>query len=249
VVSKSLAATLLLSLAACQPDPPDVTEVDRLYLTATMGANHAAALEAVKALGVHTDPKADELLVRIATITASARDDRVAVEAVRQLLRRGSANVIPVLVALLTPESTLELRQAVAEALAALGCSKECMPGILSYLERVWAGEANDEQRLVAAVEDRKMPDEMARTVVPRILERQQQVYETLYEILREQPDELAGMLQASYGLGTSSPSAFALHLVAFLQLSEACPALVETQKRLGVQHPELVSAIREAGC
>ena len=69
--------------------------------------------------------------------------------------------------------------------------------------------------------------------------------------MLRRVPDETASSLAEDYDLGGPTPAPFALHLVAYLQLEQACPALVASRdaSTTATISVELRSAIAEAGC
>jgi hypothetical protein len=98
------------------------------------------------------------------------------------------------------------------------------------YLERVWGGEANYE-------------DHWNREPPPGTRDEQASVVQMLLSTLRREPRETTIMLSVTYGLGTASPSPFALELVKRAELTSSCQALLTSSERIKRLPPEVFRA------
>jgi hypothetical protein len=79
---------------------------------------------------------------------------------------------------------------------------------------------------------------------------------DSLYKVLRRDPSATLGVLVSAYGVGTDSPSVFAVDLILKLHLATACPELQRSEEALRrkaspspVFRQELSNALRLLGC
>jgi hypothetical protein len=109
----------------------------------------------------------------------------------------------------------------------------------MHYLERIWQGEPNFEDRWVlqAGGDERAIASHKAG---------QQAIYNDLFSVLRREKKETFIALANVYGLRSVVPSPFALDLVSRLELHEACPYLAESQRQLKDLSPEFFKAPRQ---
>jgi hypothetical protein len=156
---------------------------------------------------------ARSFLVSIALDHSSDIDSRV--EAVHELGRCGSLRTSNDIADLLQPHVSLIIRSAVANTIQVTGCPEKCVPKILHYLERDWRGETKLESRVKNA------PFEP-----PSYAQETQSVADALAHVLLDRKLETLDVLSQVYGLGSTNPSPFAVHIVAVLKLKEACGAL-----------------------
>ncbi len=166
---------------------------------------------AIEELSHSRDPRTTKALIAIALDTRIWPDARVM--AVSALAGRNEPDVQD-LAELFQPHNALTLREKTAEVLAN-NCSLACVKEILRYLERIWWGEKPG--TLTA-----KQPMESLKEFVDR-----EQTFQTqLTSILVLRKAETMFELQRAYGLSSVHPSPFAVHLIAELNFTEACPQL-----------------------
>jgi hypothetical protein len=139
---------------------------------------------------------------------------------------------------LLQPHEGLTTRQAAATALHYLPCKGECNRSILHYLERVWRGEPN--------YEDRTVRPPAFQDVTASLQKDQQTLYGSLYTVLRRESSETLINLTRIYGLGSDGPSPFALDLASRVGLHEACPLLLQSDGAIQRLPPESYKAPRQ---
>lgn len=146
-------------------------------------------------------------------------------EAIKALRDRKDPDIAIALANLLQPHEGMGTRQAVATALKDLPCKGDCIRSVLHYLERVWRGEPNEEDRIVfpPGTENLRSGQQTS----------QQVLYGTLYSVLhREKIETLTNLVQV-YGLGSDDPSSFALDLLSRIQLHEGCPYLLQSDQSI----------------
>ncbi len=159
-------------------------------------------------------------------------------EAIKALGKRNDPDVALAMANLLQPHEGLATRQAATAALQYLPCNTECVGSILHYLERVWRGEPN--------YEDRTVRPSGFQDVTASLQRDQQTLYNSLYKVLqREQVATLTNLVKV-YGLGSDAPSPFALELVSHLGLPEACPLLQQSDRAIEKLSPESYKAPRQ---
>jgi hypothetical protein len=238
---RSVAICIGLALAAAGYLSYRNNVMDRLYAEAGMdprffqGSQEAA--DAVRRLATYRGQRSTEYLLALAVQTNVLAPD-VQTEAIRALRERNDPTIAPALAALLQPHEGLKVRQSAATALQGLPCKGECIVSILHYLERMWRGDLNYEDRWVdSAGADHRNVDLKAE---------QESVYAALYAVLRRERMETLGGLIKLHGIGTTNPSAFALDLLARLQIQEACPYLLQSDRQLKDLSPEFYKAPRQ---
>lgn len=212
--------------------------MDRLYGEAGMdprffqGSQQAA--DAVRKLATYRGQRSTDYLLALAVQT-NVLAPEAQTEAIRALRDRHDPRIAPALAALLQPHEGLDVRRSAASALQNLPCKGECIVSILHYLERIWGGGLNHE--------DRRVRPSGFEEVTASLAKDQQALYSTLYSVLQREKLETVGALIKLHGLGTSDPSAFALDLLARLQIQEACPYLLESDRQLQDLSPETYKA------
>ena len=139
---------------------------------------------------------------------------------------RHDPSISAALASVLQPHEPLPTREAAANALRELPCMAECITSILHYLERVWQGELNYEDRSTFAPGfDESVKADLAKN--------QEALYQTLYGVLQRENRTTIEVLIRVYGLATDAPSKFAIDLLSRARLSDACPALLRSEMLL----------------
>ncbi len=194
---------------------------------------------AVKRLATYQGRRATQMLLSIALSDSPLINVGEARSAAMEALgKRGDPDVALALAKLLQPHEGLDTRQQVAAALQDMPCNTECAAVILHYLERVWRGEPNYEDRTVSAWD----PQEGI-----AITHRDQQaLYASLDKVLKREKVATLTDLAQVYGLGSDNPSLFALDLVSRLGLPEACPYLDQSEREFNNDSAELYKAPRK---
>jgi hypothetical protein len=205
--------------------------INRLY---SEGANYPGSLgndaqsaEAVRKLAGYRGERVTAMLLNIAMAQSPLVLESARSQAIKALAERKDPKIALALTNFIQPYQGLNNRQAAATALQRLPCSRECVLAILHYLERIWYGEPNYEDWTLDAP-----GHEDLRQFVPKS---QQELYDNLYVVLqREKPITLA-ILMHVYGLGTTSPSKFALVVITHLGTSsEGCQLLKQSESEIG---------------
>lgn len=164
---------------------------------------------------------------------------QVRVEAIRKLHGHGGDDTSELLARLLQPHEPLLVRDASANELLSRTCARHCMDSVLHYLEREHRGEASTEVGLAGGA------DYVSRHRVA--------LHNTLLHLVQKNSDESVEELRDIYGLGSFSPSPFALVLLSEIEIRGACPHLIRTQstdEQYRLPHdPLLDQAITMNGC
>jgi hypothetical protein len=202
--------------------------MDKLYAVAIgtqVGSRSDDAREAVRNLADYRGERSTGLLIDIALGHGPIVFPEVRNEAIKALSRRNDRRAMDVIAILLQPHQGLDNRESVAAALEQAPCDIECISSVLHYLERIYRGEPNYEDRLVFA---KGTDDEKAemRTM-------QERVYHSLYLVLQRNETETLTVLSTVYGLGSVDPSTFAFDLASKSQLRGACPLLKQSEDLL----------------
>jgi len=204
-------------------------ELDRLYAEAAgdwrffKGSNQSE--DAVAKLSEYQGQRSTDLLLKLSLGEGPFVWRSVQTHAIRALGRRKDPIVANQLSNLLQPHEALDVREAVAEALQTLPCNDECNRAILFYLERIWAGELNREDRTI-------IPPVFG-DITYKLHNEQAEMYSKLYVILeRERHETLTNLVQL-HGLGTDAPSTFSLDLLSRVKIKEACPLLIASQRAI----------------
>jgi hypothetical protein len=202
--------------------------IDRLYAQATgvpPGVRSAADPQAAaKELGTYKGSKSEQMLVNIALGRTVFAQPGVQREAMSALASRHDPSISSALAMVLQPHYALPTRQAAAETLQTTACSTECFRTILHYLERVWQGEPNYEDRT-------RFPAGLDEGVKADLAKDQQALYETLCSVLKREGQSTLRVLAQVYGLGTSTPSKFSLAVVKRMQFHGACPQVLQSER------------------
>ena len=163
------------------------------------------------------------------------------IAAIHALVDRKDVALVSRVSALLVPPEPLEVRQAIAQALYATGCSPECVKNVLYYEERMAEGAR---------------PAEEVHSDPPKSLSQtEQQLIGVLDEVLRKNKNSLEIVLGQVYGLNTSFPSSFAIQTVERLDVKAACPALIHTllnqnpEVRNSPEYQEVAQAVKILQC
>jgi hypothetical protein len=193
---------------------------------------------AVKKLATYKGRKSTGMLLEIALGHGPFVWPETRTEAIKALHDRNDPDVAVALANLLQPHEGLNSRQAAATALKDLPCNSVCIRSVLHYFERIWHGELNYEDRTI-----RPLGFEDATT---NLKKDQQTLYSTLYLVLRREKVETFTSLAQVYGLGSDTPSTFALDLVSRLGLPEGCLYLQESKRRIKDDSPQFFKAPRQ---
>jgi len=204
-------------------------QMDRLYGEAAgypeFFRGTRQSTDAVRKLARYRGRRATAMLLDIALGHTLMVSGDLQVEAIKDLAMRDDPQVPVAVAELLQPQEGLDTRQAAATALQHLPCRDECNRSILHYLERIWRGEPNYEDRT-------PLPPDF-RDVTASLQEDQQTLYGNLYSVLRRERMETLTNLVKVYGLGTDAPSAFALDLISRLGMRDACPLLLRSDQAI----------------
>ncbi len=200
--------------------------MDRLYGEAAghgLNKRPAEARAAVRKLAEYRGSRSAGMLLAVALDIDGTGMIQAQTEAIEALRTRGDPDAAVELAHLLRPHRYLDVRSAVAGTLRVLPCGEECLVAVLDYLERVWRGELNSEDRLpLKAYNDRERAD----------YQRQQQaLYAELDAVLKQNRESTLVCLEQLYGLGHPDVSIFALQLASRLQMREACPSIMESEE------------------
>jgi len=218
-------------------------QIDKLYAEAAglppafRGTVEAQA--AVKKLGTYRGDRTTVMLLNIALGRTSFPWADVQREAMNALAARRDPKISASLANLLQPHVISATRLAAADALQTLPCSGECIMSILHYLERVWQGEPNIEDRTT-------FPPGLDEGVKADLAKDQEVLYQKLYVVLRREARSTIEALCLVYGLGTDTPSRFSLTLLSRMKLREACAAVLESDRVLKQSTADLFQAPRD---
>lgn len=201
--------------------------MDRLYVEATdptvsRGSKEAQA--AVRGLGAFKDDRSTQMLLSIALGQTPLPWPDVQREAIVALASRNDPSISAALANVLQPHHPFPVRQAAAEALRTVPCSTECVRAVLHYLERVWAGEPNYEDRTVFAAG-------LNESVKADHAKEQAALFQTLSGVLRRERTSTLNTLGQVYGLGTNAPSEFSLTLVTRIVFRDACAMVLQSEQ------------------
>jgi hypothetical protein len=139
------------------------------------------------------------------------------------------------------PTETLQMRQALANAIYLTQCSAECVRNILYFEERMWRGD--------------RPAEETAANPPAGLSEKEQELQTALDEILRKNKPALGAVLERIYGLNSSFPSPFAVETVSRLGITEACPLLMRTyltvheNVKASPEYKNVADAVDKLGC
>lgn len=217
--------------------------INRLYAEAAgypqvfRGTEESRA--AVKELAAYRGQRSKRMLLSIALGKVPFPWPAVQAEAIKALRDRNDPEVSRALAKLLQPHEGLGTREAVALALRDLPCDDESIRSILHYLERVWRGEPNSEDRLIDTTSDKER-------FTSTLKREQEAVYENLYLVLKRENTKTIVNLVQIYGIGSDGPSLFALDLLSRLGLHEVCPLLLQSEKAINQLGPELYNGPRQ---
>jgi len=175
---------------------------------------------AIHVLSGYKSNESTDALINTALEPHSRQDTReMALSALSEV---NDPKVSQALSELLQPFNALARREQTANLLIEKdSCSVVWIRNILHYLERIWWGE--------------KPSTFTARQSEQALLEftdKEQKFQAALASILVKRRFQTIVELQRVYGLGSAHPSPFALHLVAELGFSEACPQLTRQYLR-----------------
>jgi len=138
-------------------------------------------------------------------------------EAISQLANSKDPEIAIRLSELLQPYQPLALQDEVGRSLTRLKCRTPCIGNVLHYLEREYWGEHNEMQ-------DRTIVSEPLRKI-------QNSINENLSMVLSSNGADTLNELLTVYGFGSSQPSKYAVTLVMNVELTNACPLLLKSQR------------------
>jgi len=182
----------------------------------------------VKRLAALPDERSRSMLLEIAT--SPRLETPVRVEAIEGLRNGDNGPASDALARLLQPHVPLSVRVAVAGYLRAHSCKWNCALSILHYSERISRGEKNREDLAPGT------------TLAGAFVEDQGRVTKDLEEALKRNKGFTLAVLMQVYGLGSTTPSLFAVETVTRLSLVEACS---ELENPFGIVQPP--TSVRDA--
>lgn len=199
----------------------------------------AEAQAAVKKLSTYRGLRSTRMLLDIALGNVPFPWGDTQAEAIKALSERKDPDISTAMANLLQPHQSLSARQPAALALRDLPCKAESIRSILHYLERIWRGEPNYEDQLIDSTSDK---ERFAST----LKKEQEEIYQNLYVVLQRERVETIRNLKLVYGIGSTTPSPFALDLLSRLGLHEACPLLLQSDQAIQQLTPEFLNAPRK---
>jgi len=235
----AVAAVLLLALAAMILSARRDREVNSLYAEAAGSPAQDSLLSkaAAKKLGAYGGAKATEALLAIALGNTPSDFVETRCEAIQSLHSRMNPQIAASLSALLKPHVPLLIRVEVSEALNTTSCNASCVGSTLHYLERVWWGDRDYEDRVV-------WPPEF-RVFTRTEPEDHNRLRRNLYRVLKANQIEAVPLLRDVYGLGSIAPSTFAVVVAAEANLANACGLLLRSETALDKTPPEQLQGPR----
>lgn len=180
----------------------------------------ATADAAVRYLNAYKGLAATDSLMDVALSELPLIDNRQ-VLAIRSLAQRGDPSALTRLTELLQPQVDFDRREAVAAALQKGMCDSGCVRAVLFYEERLWCGVMPLEAVLSKSTSDS--------TLRMSVENEDAALDKSLGETLSRNEAATLQELQVVYGLGSSMPSSFALHVVEALHLRGACPLIASS--------------------
>lgn len=207
-------------------------QMDQAYREAS-SLTTADAASAVRRLAAFQGKRSTAMLLELALGLQPWDSGSIPrVIAIDALAERKDPAVAPALARLLQPHVTQPVRKAVSDALQKIQCLDDCMASVLHYLERTSQGEQNAEERRMPSAQFEGMTD-FESDVRAMLTKDETAVYDSLYVVLQRQSKATVRMLVIIHGLGTDTPSKFALNVLSRARLQDACPALQESYHAL----------------
>lgn len=251
---RCLIATLaILSSFACHSATEDrATELFLRATTLQVDSGHAVA--AARELGQMHGPDVEALLLRIVRAEVEWSDQYVRVEAIQAVVGRQMSSAALILAGQLVPDASYVVRIAIVDALQRLGCSRDCLRLVMHYMERVWNGELPAEDAAIDSYKKYGMPQRDIEVMSAVHKTDRDTLYAKLYDLLRRNGSEMVNVLVDAYGMRSENPSLFAIQVVVDAHLREACPAMMEGQRKNllmdpAASVPELRAAIDSLDC
>lgn len=143
-------------------------QIDTLYRQASeapLGSERATA--ATRELARYGGQRVNQLLLNIALGQTTEVDRETQSAAIGLVASRSIPNLSGGLASLLVPHKSIRTREAVASALQDHPCDTQCVLAVLHYLERIWRGEENIEDRMMSR--SKLAPDIAERSNAPSL--------------------------------------------------------------------------------
>ena len=217
-----------------------ITTLRRIALSAL--SDTATADAAVRDLNTYKGVAATDSLMDVALSEFPSIDNR-GVVAIRSLAKRGDPSTLTRLTELLQPQVDFDRREAVAAALQKGICNSGCVRAVLFYEERLSCGVMPLEAVLARSTSDSTLQRDVE--IEDAALDK------SLGETLSRNEAATLQALQVVYGLGSSMPSSFALHVAETLHLRGACPLIASSNDDLAdaSQKQKVEEAFRNLNC
>jgi hypothetical protein len=211
------------------------------------------AFAAVREIATYRGERSTSMLLAISYGHPSPLPTRdVQVEAVKALSGGRDPQVSIAIAGLLRPQEILPIREAAAEYLQDGSCPDECIARMLHYLERVWNGELNIEDRTRYPASFGDFADRQR----ARDRDRQQSAYVKVLQALRRRGTATLQVMIDVYGLNTRAPSTFALAILPRIRPRDVCQVLLESRNQMGepdeffdAPRKELAAAMQALKC
>jgi hypothetical protein len=186
------------------------------------------AQDATRRIGSFHGDEADNMLFQIASGDTRLVWPSIQAQAVEELKLRNDPRVSEFVAGLLQPNTLIDTRKAAAQALQSMACDRICTTFVLHYLERIYSGEPNYEDRARES-----LGGGLDESVKADLTTEQQAIYALLFGKLMSNPQLTNVVLKDVYGLGTEAPAVFALDLAVRANDKSACQALGNSRRLL----------------
>lgn len=194
-------------------------------------------VSAVQMLAELDGPDAEEAILLIAGARPDTLPMGVQEHAIRALGQQDTTEACHVLAQVLQPHFLEGYRAEAAKLLAEKKCDKLTVVYALHYLNQVAKGERELESRFLI--------DERPAVSEELIRERHTAVARDLYRMLDRNREATAEVLTELYGVGTESPTVFAIQLLVEAKFKWACNGLFWTQQLVDSNSPDTFMAPR----
>jgi hypothetical protein len=183
---------------------------------------------ATREIGSYSGDTAKNMLYQIASGDTAIVWPSIQTQALEELKRRNDPRISEILAGFLQPHVLIDTRKAAAQSLQSLPCDRICTIFVLQYLQRIYDGEPNYEDR-----GRESFGSDIDKKVKADLAVEQQSIYSILIDKLMANSQLTNSTLRHVYGLGTEAPASFALDFVAKANDKDACPTLISSKEYL----------------
>jgi len=189
----------------------------------------AVARRAIERIGQYRGGMAMTLLFEISRSLRPFIDNRQELS-IHVIAARHDPTAVADLAQLLEPHYDLRRREAVAAALTQNVCNLQCTQNVLHYEERLFCGKDVPEEAVLGSTDE---------SVNAALMAQHDRLIQSLNATLRRDPKMTTLVLRDTYGLGSPTPSSFALQVADSLELRTACPLVARSKTWLADTNQE----------